>query len=303
MSDYSAFSLPSLDTPARINPAQVSTANDPRAAIADAAARTGVDFDYLLAQARLESSLDPAAKARTSSASGLFQFIDSTWISTVDRHGAALGVGNISGANRSQLMDMRFDPRAASLMAGALASDNKAALTGVLGREPDAAELYMAHFLGAGGASRFLRQLQTNPAVSAATILPAPAAANRSIFYEPGGTARSVGAVMDLMRGKMAHAMAQDNGTRPMGGMAGEFASLAGIASVADRFQPRPASSGNNFAAHSSVTALSATSLTARSATMAETLRSSFAFAGDAMPPAARQQVQTAYSRLKAFNL
>jgi len=42
-----------------------------RSAIAKAAQRTGVDFDYLLAQARIESSLNPNAKARTSSAAGL----------------------------------------------------------------------------------------------------------------------------------------------------------------------------------------------------------------------------------------
>ncbi|MCX7676587.1 MAG: transglycosylase SLT domain-containing protein, partial [Alteraurantiacibacter sp.] len=57
------------------------------AAIARAAQATGTDFSYLLAQARIESGLNPAARARTSSASGLFQFIDQTWLATLDRHG------------------------------------------------------------------------------------------------------------------------------------------------------------------------------------------------------------------------
>ncbi len=288
MSDNPSFSVPSLTARARIARAQSDGPRDPRAAIADAAARTGADFNYLLAQARLESSLDPAAKARTSSAGGLFQFIESTWIDTVDRHGEALGVGTGSDGSRSQIMAMRFDPRAASLMAGALANDNKAALTGVLGRQPDSTELYMAHFLGAGGATKFLRQLQINPDISAAAILPGPAAANRSIFYEPGGAARSVGDVMGLMRGKMASAMAQDAGTYTGGHIAGY--------------------TGGHSPARQSPTSVSSIappvpSLPKASATMAETLRSSFAIAGDTMPASARHHVQTAYSRLKAFNL
>ena len=54
-----------------INPVQTA---EVQGAIARAATRTGVDFDYLLAQARLESGLDPSAKAQTSSATGLYQF-------------------------------------------------------------------------------------------------------------------------------------------------------------------------------------------------------------------------------------
>lgn len=233
--------------------------------------------------------MDPAAKARTSSAGGLFQFIESTWINTVDRHGEALGVGSGSDGSRSQIMAMRFDPRAASLMAGALANDNKAALSGVLGRQPDSTELYMAHFLGAGGAGKFLRQLQTNPDVSAAAILPGPAEANRSIFYDSGGAARSVGDVMGLMRGKMARAMAQDTGLSAMAGMQGGFAAPPDLRAPTGQFRTRPA----NFASPGP----------ARFDSMAETLRSSFAIAGETMPASARQHVQTAYNRLKAFDL
>ena len=73
-----------------VSPVQTSSV---QSAISRAAQRTGVDFDYLVAQARLESGLDPSAKARTSSASGLYQFIDSTWLNTLDRHGAKHGMG------------------------------------------------------------------------------------------------------------------------------------------------------------------------------------------------------------------
>lgn len=308
MSDSPPISIPLLSPATRIGREQVDGSRDPRSAIADAAARTGVDFDYLLAQARIESSLDPAAKARTSSASGLFQFIESTWITTVNRHGEALGVSSPSGGTRDEIMAMRFDPSAAALMAGALANENKAALSGVLGRQPDPTELYMAHFLGAGGAAKFLRQLQRNPDISAAAILPAAAAANRSIFYETGGAARSVGGVMDLMRGKMTRAMSQDTHESGSAGLQAEFARVADISNPSRRLQAHPAGFENFDPARQRSSALPADSLLvpalpARSATMADTLRSSFAIAGDAVPASARQHVQTAYNRLKAFNL
>lgn len=192
-----------------------------RAAIAQGAARTGMGFDFLLAQARIESGLNPAARAGTSSASGLFQFIDSTWLATVRKHGPAHGLEALSQAItagpggptvadpalRQHILSLRHDPAMASLMAGALAQDNRAALTPVLGREPDAGELYLAHFLGSGGAAKFLSALTADPDRPAAALFPKPAAANRAIFYERGGEPRSLGAVMALMRGKMARAM------------------------------------------------------------------------------------------------
>ncbi len=263
-----------------------------------------MDFDYLLAQARLESSMDPNAKARTSSASGLFQFIESTWSDTLGRHGHALGVTPAAGSSRSQIMAMRFDPHTSALMAGALASDNRAALTGVLGRQPDAAELYMAHFLGAGGAGKFLRQLQQNPDISAAAILPAPAAANRGIFYHASGAARSVGGVMDLMRGKMERAMAQDGGQFVPGATANYGSGFAAERPGAPftgngRFDYQPTAAQPSL----SQPRLTLPTLTAQSASMSETLRNSFAVAGPAMSARAREQVNSAYTKLRAFDL
>ena len=49
-------------------------------AIDSAGTKSDVDFDYLLQTAIRESSLNPTAKASTSSATGLFQFLDSTWL-------------------------------------------------------------------------------------------------------------------------------------------------------------------------------------------------------------------------------
>ena len=66
------------------------------AAIQLASARTGVQFDYLLNQARIESSLNPEARARTSSATGLFQFIEQTWLGLVKATGADHGLGSLA---------------------------------------------------------------------------------------------------------------------------------------------------------------------------------------------------------------
>ena len=192
--------------------AAIPAAPQVRSAIQRASQATGVDFAYLLGEARLESSLNPNARAGTSSAAGLYQFTQRTWLHTLDRHGAVHGMGwagdAISGgrvsdpALRATIMDLRYDPDAAALMAGELANDNRVALTSVLGREPDAGELYLAHFLGSDGAGRFLTALAADPAQSAAALFPAAAGANRAIFYDGAGAPRSLGAVMDLLRSK-----------------------------------------------------------------------------------------------------
>lgn len=285
--------------PANPQPAPAGEARA-RQAIAQAARRTGVDFNYLLAQAKLESSLDADARANRSSASGLYQFIDSTWLDTLDRHGESIGLGSVAAAidtvggqsyvsdpaQRAAIMALRFDPETSALMAGALANDNRAALTGVLGREPDSAELYLAHFLGAGGARKLLGQLSANPDFSAAAVLPNAASANRSIFYRPGGEARSVSEVMEVIRSKMARSM--EGGSMPLVQFAG-----------------RNIGAGNTPSQSPSVSRISsAAGISAGTgSSMADTLKSSFALADGLMPERARNHVRTAYAALQAFKL
>ena len=257
-------------------------------AIARAAQATGVDFAYLLGEARLESSLNPNAKAGTSSAAGLYQFTGSTWLQTLDRHGAAHGLGwagdAISGgrvtdpAQRGTIMDLRYNPDASALMAGELANDNRMALTGILGREPDAGELYLAHFVGAGGATRFLTALAADPGQSAAALLPAAAAANRGIFYDAAGAPRSLGEVMGLLRGKMAAAM----GNLPLGAAPTDWAAFSPDSSFASASvsapPPEPATRPS----------------------MADTLAATFGLGGDTQAP---PYVRAAYGKLQAFGL
>lgn len=175
-------------------------------AIQLAASRTGVDFSYLLNQARMESGFNPNARARTSSATGLFQFIEQTWLGTVKRHGAEHGLGWAADAIRQghnghfyvsdpqlrqAILDLRREPEAASAMAGEYASDNKDYIEQRLGRAAEPVDLYLAHFLGAAGATRFLRAHDSNPDAAAAALLPAAARANRAVFYNRDGSARS----------------------------------------------------------------------------------------------------------------
>ena len=67
-------------------------------AIKQAADATGASFDYLISTAKIESNLDPKAQASTSSARGLYQFIEQTWLATVKQAGAAFGYGNYANA-------------------------------------------------------------------------------------------------------------------------------------------------------------------------------------------------------------
>ncbi len=187
-------------------------------AIASASQRTGVDFDYLLNQARIESHFDPSARAKTSSATGLFQFTKQTWLGTLKQHGAQHGLGwaadaitrNSKGVYsvaddqlRGAILDMREDPEAASVMAAEFASDNGEHLATQLGRPPEPVDLYLAHFLGAGGAVQFLSAYDANPDTAAAPLLPAAAAANKSIFYDGNGNPRSVGEIRQRFAAKL----------------------------------------------------------------------------------------------------
>lgn len=188
------------------------------AAIENAAARTGVDFGYLVDQARIESGMRPDARASTSSATGLYQFTKQTWLATVKQHGAAHGLGWAADAISARgdgtyrvddpamhatVLGLRTDPDAAAAMAAELASDNGDYLGGQLGRAPEPVDLYLAHFLGAAGASQFLSAYQENPQAAAATLLPRAAAANRNVFYKGNGEARSVAEIRENFRAKL----------------------------------------------------------------------------------------------------
>ncbi|HPE33153.1 MAG TPA: transglycosylase SLT domain-containing protein [Parvularculaceae bacterium] len=176
-------------------------------ALKRAADATGVGFDVLYNMAQRESSLNPDAKAKTSSAAGLFQFIDQTWLGAVKKYGAAHGLEeqaasitqNAKGRyvvadaqKREEILNLRFDPSTASALAGELIQENTTALENKLGRAVNSVDVYAAHFLGANGAARLLSASSDD---TAATILPKAASANRNVFYD-GARAKTVGEVI-----------------------------------------------------------------------------------------------------------
>ena len=173
-------------------------------AIQRASQATGVDFSFLMKTANRESGLNPSAKAGSSSAAGLFQFVGQTWLATLKEHGAKHGYAryadliskgsdgryHVNGEEAKRaVMDLRLDPHAASLMAGELASDSAAYLKGRTGRDPTAGELYAAHFLGPQGSARLIEAVQTTPGAAAANLFPDAAHANKTIFYRDGRAA------------------------------------------------------------------------------------------------------------------
>jgi hypothetical protein len=171
-----------------------------------AAEATGVSFDYLMRTARRESGLNPAAKAQTSSAKGLFQFIEQTWLGMIKREGGKLGLQNQAEAiqqdrsgrfsvpdadARRHILNLRSDPELSARVAGVFTQRNREQLREQIGREPNGGELYMAHFLGAQGASELIQRASASPEGSAARSFPDAASANRSIFFDGKGRART----------------------------------------------------------------------------------------------------------------
>ena len=200
-----------------------------QSAIALASQKTGVDFGYLLGQAKLESGLNANAKAGTSSAQGLYQFVEQSWLGVVKQHGAEYGLGWAAdaihpGANgrltvsdpgtKRAILAMRNDPTTAALMAAEHASDNGDAIKTALGRDATSTDLYMAHFLGLGGARSFLKAMATNPDRTGASMFPAAAHANRSVFYTRDGAARSLSQIYERLGAKL-NASAGAAGTTP----------------------------------------------------------------------------------------
>jgi hypothetical protein len=180
-------------------------------ALRNAAAVTGSDFHYLLGTAMRESSLKPNAQSHTSSAAGLFQFIDQTWLGLVKEHGARHGLTGFAAAitrdangryhaaegMKDAILSLRSDPNISALMAGEYARSTEGQMRASLGREVCGGELYAAHFLGPDAACKLIRLAGSDPTTSAAAQFPQAASANKSVFFHADGNARSVREVYD----------------------------------------------------------------------------------------------------------
>lgn len=171
------------------------------AAIKTASEESGVSFSYLMTKASTESGFRADAKASSSSATGLYQFIDKTWLGMVRDHGDKIGLDRFADAlelgqadkqMRKEILDLRKDPKTAALMAAQYACDNKQHLEKTVGGKVGDTELYLAHFLGPSGAEKFLKAYRADPNRPGVSVCPSAAEANRSIFYDKSGSARSL---------------------------------------------------------------------------------------------------------------
>jgi len=203
--------------------ATANTAPQITGAIQQAARSSGISFEYLLTTAQIESNLNPSAQASTSSAKGLYQFIEQTWLGTLKGAGPTAGLGRYADAisigadgrfevadpaMRTAIMQLRSDPAASAMMAGAFTRANSDQLRSAIGRQPTEGELYIAHFLGPDGAGKLISAATTLPQANAAAMFPQAAAANQSIFYDGAGRARSALDVYGKLAGRFETARA-----------------------------------------------------------------------------------------------
>jgi hypothetical protein len=196
------------------------------ATLQSAAATTGSDFHYLLSTAMRESSLKPQAQSGTSSAVGLFQFVEQTWLGLVKNYGGKYGLSSMANAisqgsdgryhadntaDRQAILALRKDPKISALMEGEFANESRSQLENTLGRDVCNGELYAAHFLGPDAACKLIHMKDATPAASAPAAFPQAAGANRSVFYHADGTPKTV-------REVYSWALKQSDGAMPAAG-------------------------------------------------------------------------------------
>lgn len=204
---YASLAI-ALDTKGPANPDEVLTFGPMRIRrylvdkIVRAARVTSMDPVLLMAIADKESSFATEVQAQTSSATGLFQFIEKTWLGVVRDFGSTYGLereaqlvaGDLSSAERSRILALRSDAYLSAVLAAEMLKRDGNRLARVLGRPLTGGETYLVHFLGPDGAQRLLTRAVAAPDAAAAELLPRPAAANQPIFYASGsdGTRRSL---------------------------------------------------------------------------------------------------------------
>jgi hypothetical protein len=185
-------------------------------AIVKASAVTGADFEFLLKTAALESSFNQNTEAKTSTAVGLFQFIEHTWLYMLHEVGSELGLGELAEAisvtrkgeyevadakAEAAILGLRYDPEVSAILAGAFARRNAEFAARQLGREPNGGELYITHFLGASGGVDLIRLVEKQPRALARKYFASAARANRTIFYD-GRRPRTIAEVHDRLMDK-----------------------------------------------------------------------------------------------------
>ncbi|UEM07391.1 hypothetical protein JL101_033485 (plasmid) [Skermanella rosea] len=188
------------------------------AVIDEAAARVGAPARLMRAIASLESSLDATARASTSSATGLYQFIEATWLSKVRTHGRKYGLGHLARhirrgplgepvvddpRIREQILALREDVRLSAFLAAELTVDNRRRLQKLMARPVTQTETYLAHVFGVAGTARFLKAAESTPDRVGASVFPKEARANPGLF-RMGGQPATLGEIRKRFIAKMS---------------------------------------------------------------------------------------------------
>lgn len=163
-----------LQTLEKRNTSEGNPSNNISQIINSSAAQAGLNPEFVQKVAQVESGMNPNARNPNSSASGLFQFTNSTWREVVNKYGKEYGI-NVRDKN---------NPQANAQMASLYLRDNANKLARILGREPSRGEVYASHFLGFGGANKLIKNYGKGQI--AASLFPREAKANRSVFYQNG---------------------------------------------------------------------------------------------------------------------
>lgn len=142
--------------------------------IVAASRMVGVDPGLMATMAALESNFKGRVKSKSSSATGLYQFIDDTWKAMLLKYGPKYGLDPNTPPT---------DPRANALLGAEYIRENTEKLKQGLGRDPTDTDIYLAHFFGPAGALKFL---SAKGDANAASIMPKAANANKAIFFADG---------------------------------------------------------------------------------------------------------------------
>ena len=165
--------------------------------VANAAKDSGVSASFMAGLTGAESNFQHLAKADTSTAKGLCQFTSRTWQKTVSTYGKRYGLGRNA---------KRTDARANALMCAEYVKENRRYLIENLDRPVTQGDIYMAHLISPQQTVKLERY---RPGAIAAYIMPQAASANKNLFYDKKGKARTIAGFKHVVYGKISNNIAK----------------------------------------------------------------------------------------------